>query len=387
MLQFLKNLRRGQKEHQSFTFSRPLVALHSDDWGRVGVRDREGFEWLRSRGLRLGEHPYDLYTLETAEDVTAVAELLQRHRDAAGRSPCLMMNTCTANLDFAKISADGNRRTFFLPLHAGLPGSWLRPHLFEAYRAAIASGVFQPALHGTIHFCEEAVAKVLASNDDRANLVRTLWAAETPYIFWRMPWIGYEYWGADEYHRTFLDLDRQRNLVQRGYQAFSKMFETPPLSACAPGYRANEHTCRAWSEAGIHVAVSGTGEGLRAPHLDEFGILHLFRNIDFEPCQHEPDVEKYLEIARFCFARGFPLVISIHSINFHSTLRDFRTSTLAALDQLLRALKSNHPEMLFVSDEDLYQMVTAGVLADGSTKVQVSYARAWKPSTAQIGAT
>jgi hypothetical protein len=62
-------------------FSRPLVILQSDDWGRVGIRDREGLDWLRSRGLRLGERAYDLYTLETAEDVAAVAALLGRHRD------------------------------------------------------------------------------------------------------------------------------------------------------------------------------------------------------------------------------------------------------------------------------------------------------------------
>ena len=43
-----------------FRFSRPLVLLQSDDWGRVGVRDAEGQEELRAAGLSLGERPYDL---------------------------------------------------------------------------------------------------------------------------------------------------------------------------------------------------------------------------------------------------------------------------------------------------------------------------------------
>ena len=55
-------------------FSRPLVLLQSDDWGRVGVRDREGYEQLRSSGIHLGENPYDYYSLETAEDVMALRE-------------------------------------------------------------------------------------------------------------------------------------------------------------------------------------------------------------------------------------------------------------------------------------------------------------------------
>jgi len=55
-------------------FDRPLVLLQSDDWGRAGVRDREGWDELRAAGLNLGEKPYDFYSLETAEDVHALAE-------------------------------------------------------------------------------------------------------------------------------------------------------------------------------------------------------------------------------------------------------------------------------------------------------------------------
>ena len=58
---------------RTLSFSRPLVLLQSDDWGRVGVRDREGYEQLRASGVPLGENPYDYYSLETAEDVIAVA--------------------------------------------------------------------------------------------------------------------------------------------------------------------------------------------------------------------------------------------------------------------------------------------------------------------------
>src|SRR5215469_17554334 len=96
--------RAGPRTHQSgFWFDRPLVLLQSDDWGRVGVRDREGFEQLRAQGIRLGERPYDLYSLETAEDVQAVAAMLDRHRDSVGHPASLVMNFCTANLDFARM--------------------------------------------------------------------------------------------------------------------------------------------------------------------------------------------------------------------------------------------------------------------------------------------
>ena len=386
MLNIFKNLRQPRTEQRSFTFSRPLVLLHSDDWGKVGVRDREGFELLRSRGVRLGERPYDLYTLETAEDVSAVAALLQRHHDESGRSPCLMLNTCAANLDFQKMRGEGFRRVLLKSLVKGLPGAWSRPGLFDAYRAGIKAGVLHPALHGMTHFSELAVLHALEQKTEETELLLKLWEAETPYIYWRMPWVGYEFWNPGEAKEKFLSAHRQRELVIQGYQLLSLLFGTKPLSACAPGYRANVDTHRAWAEVGIRVAVNGTGDGIRAPHIDEFGLLHIYRNVDLEPSQHDSEVEKYIELAGMCFARGLPLIISIHSINFHSTLKDFRSTSIAVLDQLLSALESKFRDLLYASDEDLYRIVTKGQLVDGSEKVKVTVnQRSWSASAAQMG--
>jgi len=386
VINLFKNLRSQRKEQQSFTFSRPLVLLHSDDWGRVGVRDREGFELLRSQGIRLGERPYDLYTLETADDVAAVAGLLQRHHDASGRSPCLMMNACAANLDFRKMREGGFQRVVLKALVKGLPGAWSRPGLFDAYKAGIKAGVLQPTLHGLTHFSEAAVLKALAEKSERAELLLKLWEAETPYIFWRMPWVGYEFWDPEEPKENFLAGKRQRELIIQGCQLLSVLFGTKPVSACAPGYRANADTHRAWAEVGIRVAVNGTGDGIKAPHMDEFGLLHVYRNVDLEPSQHDSEVEKYVELAAMCFARGLPLIISMHSINFHSTLKDFRSPSLAVLDQLLSALEAKYPDLIYANDGDLYRMVTKGQLADGSEKVKVSITQQpWNARPAQMG--
>ncbi|MGC2248993.1 MAG: hypothetical protein WA609_20485, partial [Terriglobales bacterium] len=41
-------------------FDRPLLLFQSDDWGRAGVRDREGWDELQAAGIALGESPYEL---------------------------------------------------------------------------------------------------------------------------------------------------------------------------------------------------------------------------------------------------------------------------------------------------------------------------------------
>jgi hypothetical protein len=371
LLEFLKNLRGRKKEPKSFVFSRPIVALHSDDWGRVGVRDKEGFEWLRSQGLRLGEHPYDLYSLETAEDVANVAALLGRHVDSTGGSASLMMNACTANLDFTKMRSEDFRGPTFLPLSEGLPAQWRRPGLIEAYRAGVKQGVFKPALHGLTHFCRIAVQNAVSKSTERSALLRLLWQAETPYIFWRMPWVGYEYWNPERPRAGFLDGNSQRDLIREALNNFRGVFKTEPVAACAPGYRANNDTWGVWAQEGIRVAENGSGSGLRAPHFDDFGLLHVYRVVDFEPSQRELDIGKYMEVIAGCLSRGLPAIISVHSINFHSTLKDFRTRTIAALDQLLTALEKRYPELLYVGDDDIYSLVTEGVVRSRESKVTV----------------
>src|SRR4051812_37872134 len=266
-----------------YSFSRPIVMFQSDDWGRVGLRDIEGLERLREAGLQLGDRPYDFYSLETADDLDTLSTILRTHRDSVGRHPCLEMNFILGNLDFGKMESEGWEEIHIRPLAEGLPAGWARPGLTEAYLDGIARGIFHPALHGMTHFCRRQVESNLASGGERANLLRMLWQAGTPYIHWRMPWIGYEYWNPEqsEYER-FLEADIQRGLIGSAFGAFAKLFSTLPRSACAPGYRANGDTHRAWAQHGIRVAQNGPG-ALVPPYFDRDEMLQLYRNVELEP--------------------------------------------------------------------------------------------------------
>ena len=185
-----------------------------------------------------------------------------------------------------------------------------------------------------------------------------------------MPWVGYEYHGTDK----FLPPLQQQNLIGDAVDGFAKLFSTFPHSACAPGYRANRDTYRTWSSRGIRVAQNGSGAPL-PPSMDEWEILNLHRTIDFEPSQRDLQVEKYLELAGSCFRRGAPVIISVHAINFHSTLRNFRDVTIPAFDQLLSALEAKYPELLYVHDEDVYKIVTTGKFESTHGTVMVKATR------------
>jgi len=356
-------------------FSRPLVLFQSDDWGRVGVRDREGWDELRAHGLNLGEKPYDFYSLETADDLDALRDTLRKHRDSAGRNPCIGMNFIVANVDFARaLQQRGETATQEIPLRPlteGFPQPWQRAGLKEAYEQGIGERLFYPALHGLTHFCVPAVARELQSNGDRNQLLFTLWQAGTPYIYWRMPWIGYEYWDpsmpADQ---RFLSVDKQRETIRRAAEIYRALFASIPLSACAPGYRANEDTKTAWFEAGVRVVQGGPGGG-RAPSLDANGMLLTFRNVEMEPATEACQLENIIKQANNCLERGWPAIVSAHSINFHSTIRNFRTSTLTLLDGFLSAMEKRWPDLLYVNDADLWQIATEGFFAGNVETIKV----------------
>ncbi len=357
-----------------FHFDRPLVLWQSDDWGRVGLRDQQGLEQLRSAGMELGERPYDLYTLETAEDVAALHETLARHHDSTGRPPCLEMNFVQANLDFCRMRAESFREIHLLLLSEGALAAWNRPGLFDAYCGGIAAGVFHPALHGTTHFCRRAVERHIADSGARGQLLRALWEAGTPYIYWRMPWIGYEYWDPESSEEQFLPAEEQSNLVGQAVGTFSRVFSTLPHSACAPGYRANEDTHKAWAQYGIGIAQNGPGR-LISPHLDRAGTLQLYRNVEFEPAlDSELSVEGCLRRAEECFRRGIPAIVSMHSINIQSSVRDFRSRALSLLNDFLSALEAKHPDLLYLHDRDISQLVQHGWFESrhGTTRINVT---------------
>ncbi|MEP6644908.1 MAG: hypothetical protein ABJA69_10435 [Acidobacteriaceae bacterium] len=344
---------------EGFYFDRPLVLLQSDDWGRVGLRDHEGLELLKAAGLDCGERPYDFYTLEQAEDVTSLFELLLRHRDSNGRSACVGMNFITANVDFAAAEKCGFRAIRFRPLADGFPEGWVRPGLLEAYRRGIEDGVFYPALHGHSHFCQAAVLRYLSDAGERGQLLRTLWRAGTPYIHWRMPWVGYEYWDPElSREKRFLSSIEQAGSIRHSAEMFFRLFSHRPLSACAPGYRANRDTHKAWMQQGIQVAQNGPQAGMH-PHVDREGLLNLYRTIDFEPGDSF-SMEECLRKADESIARGVPLIVSVHSINFHSSVRNFRDPTLRLLDQFLSKLESKYPNLLYLHDGDLRALVDSG---------------------------
>jgi hypothetical protein len=117
--------------------------------------------------------------------------------------------------------------------------------------------------------------------------------------------------------------------------------------------------------------------------------LHLYRNINFEPAlDPQFSVEASTHRAEKCFAAGIPAIVSMHSINFHSTIRDFRSRSLEAIDEFLTILEARHPEMLYVHDEDLLRLVDTGTYEGLTSRTPVHVRKQmWRRAARTIAST
>jgi len=112
---------------------------------------------------------------------------------------------------------------------------------------------------------------------------------------------------------------------------------------------------------------------VRAPHFDRSGLLHTYRSLDFEPALDPAlRVENCVVAAKKWFSAAVPFIISVHSINFHSTLAPFRQRTLPLLLGLLCALGKSYPDVLFVNCRQLLEIVETGAYETGGGRAQIS---------------
>jgi hypothetical protein len=359
----LKNRLQNYLNHlwpvRHFYFHQPVVLFHSDDWGLAGIPTSKVYARLKKTGISLGENPWDTYSLEKAEDLTALYDVLMRHHDSHGRSPTLVFNFVLTNVDFPQVIKNGFSDLLLRLLREGIPEPWDRPGLFDAYREGIRRGFVYPALHGNTHFNAFSARSLLHAGGKHREVLTSLYREGVSQLHSRTPWLGFEYRAENEISmRPWLSLEDQKKIVTQGIEEFERTFGVRPLSTCAPGYRANEDTWRAWAGQGLRVAQEGPGLGT-GPYQDQHGLIHLPRTVSLEPALRggRNSLSEALRQVRSAFARGWPAVVCMHSINFQSGLVNHRDHSLILLHQFLAHLGQQYKDLSYLHDGDLVEMI------------------------------
>ena len=338
------------------------VVLESDDWGLCAWSpDAQGWRALADQPVfrSPGGRRYAGSTLESAEDLRAMSDLLGSFRGGDGFPPVWQANMILAAPDYAKLHPPGFE-VATLPLHEfpNTPSRWARPRLWEQLTLARVAGVWWPELHGLHHLPERAWLNALRRGAPDA---RRALEHQSPVC------AGVD--GSGEYHPSEPSELRARNL-ETAVGVFRRLFGRLPDSICPPDYRWDEQLERDAERLGV-TTIQGKGEQLgpsfarlrrlvlryRWPHVHG-ARFYLPPRIAFEPHgQTGPSrvgVEPVHRAARAAWTRGQPAVISTHRVNYVHLDPAAAEGGRAALRDLLKRLEADNA--VFLTDREVREL-------------------------------
>ncbi len=340
------------------------VVLESDDWGLCAwSADEQALRVLadtpafRSPAGRR----YAGSTLESADDVRALAATLAEFRGGDGFPPVWQANTVVANPDYSAL-----RAPLFecesVPLcdHPQTPSRWQRPGMWDQVAVARDAGLWWPELHGLHHIPETAWLTALRRGLADARRAHEQQSAVCASVE-----------ASGEHDPSEPPLDRTRRL-ELAVAKFETLFGRRPASFCPPDYRWDEHTEADATRLGIRT-LQGQGEhhGARFPRFRRLFLrqrwpgdwsvrLQMPPRIAFEPCSTETNAARVGAAAahrgaREAWQRGQPAVISTHRANFvHLDPKMAAIGHAALRDLLMRLVGDN---AVFVQDDEVRQLL------------------------------
>ena len=308
----------------------PALIIESDDWGPGPDGDAA---WL-----------------------ARIAEVLSGYRDRGGRQPVMTVGVVLAVPGAAAAGSSSVSSTVTL-------GS----DRFRAVREQLAcgadAGVLALQLHGMEHYWRPALLSAAAAD---ARVARWLegeggWRTEALPSHLQTRWAD-----ASRLPSVPLPADRIATAVREELATFADVFGRPAAVAVPPTFLWDERVEREWASGGIRYIVTpgrryvGRDEAgrlisdKRAIHSGErgeSGVVYLVRDSYFEPSLGH-DASRALAALAAKTRAGRPTLLEMHRFNFTSDPA-VATKALSELDRLLACAVKDHPELRFLSTEEL----------------------------------
>ncbi len=314
-------------------FRSPVLVLESDDWGAGPL----------VQALALGE----------------IAQVLSRHRDAAGRPAAMSLALVLAVPDGDAI------RTVGRYARVCLDDARLGPVL-AALRHGQRLGVFALQLHGMEHYWP---ATLMASDD--ANVQSWLRRPPPAATEALLPAHLQSRW-VDA--RALPSAPHAANAIEAAVAeevaAFTRIFGAPPDVVVPPTFVWTRDVEQAWARHGLRCVVTpgwrytvrdatGAAAGDEGPIANGdrcSDIVYTARSDYFEPLLGR-DARHALRALALATAQGRPCVLENHRDNFIVDDAQARARHLHELDVLCHEALRLHPGLRFLSTGDLARVL------------------------------
>lgn len=353
-------------ENKDFKTNRHILVIESDDWGSIRMSSRNAWEKFLSMGYSVDKRPYERFdTLESNEDVQALADVLLKYKDKKGRHPVITLNYLSCNPDFDAIRKTGMSEYIsesIVETYRNYPQSH---DVINMVKYGISEGIFMPQCHGREHFNIQSWMKALQMGDEDTH--RAFNYGMCGIAPKNNPSYGNHYMIALE-SRNAEQQNYICNAVKEGLEEFKKIWSFQSLSFVAPCYTWNDAIEKVLGRNNVRLIQSGRIQHLSNMKKDRYHFSgekncanqrYSVRNCTFEPATIKADqsVGNVLFQIEQSFENRKIAVISSHRINFVSGLSEKnRNNNLAKLDELLKSVIRFYPDVEFLSSPDLLKV-------------------------------
>ena len=349
---------RGQRLNYRLGWrtKRPILVIESDDWGSEHIPGPKAIEKMKEMGLFLSDSHGMFDSLETADDIDKLCDILNSHKDGDGNPAVMTANFIMANPDYVAIRESNYSSFKAKPIYSGWNHEPDAKTMLQKYREGINCGVIVPQLHGMLHFCPDVWMENLCRGDPE-----TLKAFDLQMIGEKEDASGIGIQSMSPiYHESGQAI---RQLVREGIETFRSCFNIDSFTTIAPCYcwRSDE-TEQALLACGIRVMQGKEyqylPDGSVRPHYigqrGPGGILYMVRNCVLEPISAGTTVEQCISQIEWAFQHSLPAVLCSHRTNYTSRVAtEVRDKGLAVLDGVLKQVKEKFGDVEFLSSDKL----------------------------------
>lgn len=355
-------------DFRSVKTNRKIVVIESDDWGSYRTRDINTLEKLNKINPDIVKDPYSqLDSMATAEDLSALFEILNSVKDKYGNPACVTANTCMANPDFEKIKASDYEKFFYIPFYETVQENGGK-ELWELWETGVNQGFLKPQLHGREHLHSlQWLEELKAGNKDllKAFDLESFGIPYMPLLSKRRKNLqaALDHYGLEGEEKF------QENWFKQSAIIFEKTFGYSSETFIPTAYIwhsrldevLNKLNIRAYQ--GIKLQYQPYKNTYkRIPHFigqSNNGLKYLVRNVFFEPSL-EPEKDwfsKTLSGIKEAFYKQQPAIIGSHRINYIGSLNEQnRYQTLYLLKKILHKVVTAYPEVEFLSSNNLLKL-------------------------------
>jgi hypothetical protein len=359
----IKNILKNLSNIPGWRTDRKIIVLESDDWGSVRMPSIKAYENLKKANIDIGTGAgarYNKYdSLASAEDLSAIYDVLQSVKDQNGKSAKFTALSLSANPDFHKIRGNNFQNYYYEPFVETL-NRYDKLNAFRLWQEGKEQNIFIPEFHGREHLNVSAWMRALQNNDKETLIAfdNEFWA------FNRKNGIGYQAAFDLEFSK---DLKEQEKIIIDGLNLFENLFARRASFFVPPNGPINSQLEKVAAEKGIKFMSTPKfqtevfGDGKTKKHFRYIGKknrhnqVYITRNAFFEPSGAKNNqVDSCMRDVELALKFKKPAVISSHRVNYIGGLvEQNRTSSLRELKKLLIQITTKWPEVEFMSSSEL----------------------------------